>query len=646
MKQLGVFVCHCGRNIAATVDVAAVVEAVRTHGGVVHVEDYAYMCSEPGQALLKRRIGEHRLDGVIVAACSPRLHENTFRIAARQAGLNPYLLEIANIREQCSWVHPDPAIATAKAIRIVRGLLEKVRLNEPLEPIAIPLTRTALVIGGGIAGIQAALSIANSGHQVLLVERDPSLGGHMAQLSETFPTLDCSQCILTPKMVEVSRHPRIRIMTYTEVESLAGFVGNFTVTIRQKARLVDWEKCTGCGDCVARCPVKTIPSEFERGLAARKAIYRPFPQAVPNKVVIDRARCVMCRLCAKACPADAIDYAQEDAFVEERVGAIVVATGYETYPVLNIQEYGGGELPDVIDGLAFERLLSASGPTGGEVRRPSDGVIPKNVVLIACAASRDPERYFSYCSKICCMYTAKHAMLYKHRVHDGRAYVFYMDIRAGGKQYEEFVQRATTAEQVVYLRGRVSRLYRDGDTVVVCGVDTLSGAVVEIRADLVVLATAMRPAAGIEKLARTLKVGIDAHVFLHEAHPKLRPLESLTAGIYLAGCAQAPRDIPDTVAQASGAAMMVASLFASDELLHEPSVVGTDAARCRGCGLCIPVCPYQARELNQERQIAEVNAALCEGCGACAAACLSGAAQQRNLTDEQLLNMAAVLAAD
>ncbi|MCP4397672.1 MAG: CoB--CoM heterodisulfide reductase iron-sulfur subunit A family protein, partial [bacterium] len=461
--------------------------------------------------------------------------------------------------------------------------------------------------------------------------------------SETFPTLDCSQCILTPRMVEAAQHRNIELMTYCEVEELSGFVGNFHVKIRKKAKQVDWDLCNGCGDCIEKCPVKKIPSEFDCGLAKRKAIYRPFPQAVPNKVVIDQENCIDCKICQKVCKPEAVDFEQQDEIVEEEVGAIVVATGYETYPILNLHEYGSGELPDVIDGLAFERLLSASGPTEGEVRRPSDGKVPKEVVFIECAGSRDPEHHFPYCSKICCMYTAKHAMLYRHRVHDGQSYVFYMDIRAGGKDYEEFVQRATEEDRTMYLRGRVSKLYQEDGKVVVCGVDTLSGENIEIQADLVVLATAMRPANGIEKLTKTLKISTNAHGFLNEAHPKLRPVETMTAGIYLAGCGQAPRDIPDTVAQALGASAMVAGLFASEELYHEPITVETDENLCIGCGLCIAVCPYDARELNEEKKFAEINDVLCEGCGACVAACFSGAAQQKNLTDTQLLDMVQVL---
>jgi heterodisulfide reductase subunit A len=644
MKKIGVFVCHCGINIASTVDINKTVEALKDYPGVAHVEDYKYMCSEPGQELLKQRVKELGLDGVVVSACSPTLHESTFRIAAREIGMNPYNVEMANIREQCSWVHPDKEIGTPKAIKIIKSLVGKTLLDEPLEPLSVPITRKALVIGGGIAGIQAALNIANSGHEVILVEREPSIGGHMAQLSETFPTLDCSQCILTPKMVEVNRHKNIQLMTYSEIEEISGFVGNFKVKIKKKAAYVDWDKCNGCGDCLTECPIETA-SEFDMGLGKRTAIYRPFPQAVPNRVVIDPERCVECLICDIVCTLDAIDHSQKDEIIDVEVGAIVMATGFDTYPLINLPEYGSGIIPDVIDGLTFERLLSASGPTGGEVRRLSDGKIPKEVVFIKCVGSRDPEHHFAYCSKICCMYTAKHAMLYKHRVHDGQAYIFYMDVRTGGKNYEEFYHRTAEEENVFYIRGKVPKIYWEDGKVVVCGTDTLSNENVEIRADMVVLATAVRPSVGSDELFKKLKLGTSINGFLTEAHPKLRPVESVTAGVFLAGCAQAPRDIPDTVAQASGAASMVSGLFNTDELYHEPITVRTNENTCSGCGLCIDVCPYDARTLNLAKGVAEVNEILCEGCGACVAACLSGAVDQKNFTDKQLLGMVEVLLA-
>ncbi len=640
MKKIGVFLCHCGINISATVDIEKAMEALKDYPGVAHIEDYKYMCSDPGQQLIKKKIKDLGLDGVVVCACSPTLHENTFRLTVKAAGMNEYKMEMANIREQCSWVHKDKTVATEKAIKIIKSVIEKARLDEALDPIEVDITRKAMVIGAGVAGIQTALNIANSGYEVILVEREPSIGGKMAQLSETFPTLDCSQCILTPKMVEVSNHPKIKLMTYSEVVDVSGFVGNFKVKVKRKATGLDWDVCNGCGLCTEKCP-KKLPSEFDQGLGERKAIYRPFPQAVPNRVVIDFENCTYmqsgkCGICQKVCPVKAIDFDKEDKFVEEEVGAIICATGFETYSVKDIPEFGGGKLPDVVDGLTFERILSASGPTGGEVRRPSDGKVPKDIVFLECVCSRDPEHYLPYCSKVCCMYTVKHAMLYKHRVHDGQPYVFYMDMRTGGKGYEEFYQRAAEEDKVVFIRGKVSKLYQDDDKIVVCGVDTLSNETIEIRADMVVLATAIVPSKGIRELTKLLKIQIDQHGFLSEAHPKLRPVESLTAGVYLAGCAQSPRDIPDTVSQASGAASMVCTLFANEKLKHEPIIVGVNEDICSGCGICTVVCPYDARKTNLEKKLVEVNEVLCEGCGACAAACPSGAAQQNNYTDNQI----------
>lgn len=644
-ERIGVFVCHCGINIAGTVDVKRVAEEIAKMPEVVHAEDYRYMCSDPGQELIKKRIKEKNLDAVVIAACSPTLHENTFRRVVESAGLNPYLCEIANIREQCSWVHVDKEKATQKAIKIVKTIVKKVAGNEPLEKIGVGITKRALVIGGGIAGIQTSLDIANAGYEVILVEKSPSIGGRMAQLSETFPTLDCSQCILTPKMVEVAQHPNIKLYNYAEVEEISGYVGNFKAKIRLKASYVDWKKCTGCGLCTEKCPTK-VPSEFEMGLATRKAIYVPFPQAVPNRPVIDKDNCLYfktgkCRICEKVCPFDAINFDEEDQIVEEEVGAVIVATGYDLYPMEKLPEYGGGKIKDVINGLQFERLLSASGPTGGEVRRPSDGKIPKRVVFVGCCGSRDPDNHLPYCSKICCMYMTKHAMLYKHRVPDGEAIIFYIDVRAAGKGYEEFYERAQREDKVLYIRGKVAKIYEDNGELVVVGADTLTGEQIEVRCDLVVLAMAVVPSQGTREIVEKLRLQTDANGFLQEAHPKLRPVESLNAGFFFVGAAQAPKDIPDTVAQASAAASKVLEMFGQKELVHEPIVAYVDEELCSGCGICVSLCPYGARELIEKegKKIAKVEEILCEGCGSCIAGCPSGACQQRNLRDDQLKDM-------
>lgn len=656
MSKIGVFICHCGENIGATIDCAKVAEAAGHMEGVAFATDYKYMCSDPGQSLIKNAIKEHGLDGVVIGACSPRMHEPTFRRACAEAGLNPYLCEIANLREHCSWVHPKCEETTQKAIEIVHGLVEKVRRNTPLTPIHVPITKKALVIGGGIAGIQASLDIANSGHKVILIEKEPSIGGHMSQLSETFPTLDCSQCILTPRMVEVAQHPNITLYTYAELESLSGFIGNFEAKIRLKAKSIDESVCTGCGLCTTKCPQKKIPSEFNEGLGKRTAIYVPFPQAVPNKPVIDKEHCMhyrtgKCGVCEKVCPTHAIRFGQEDRIITEQVGAVVVTTGFNVLGTDFFPEYGYGRYADVITGLQFERLASASGPTLGEIRRPSDGTVPKKIVFIACCGSRDPAKGIPYCSKICCMYTAKHAMLYQHKVHDGESYVFYMDIRAGGKNYEEFVRRAIDENHVNYVRGRVARVYEKDGKLIVKGVDTLLGATpVEIEADMVVLATAGVSNKGAEELAQKLHISYDPYKFFAEAHPKLRPVETNTAGIFLAGACQAPKDIPETVATASGAAAKVAALFSQPDLVREPliAVVNRCAppvfSTCVGCFMCQTACPYQAiereeikdRKGNVIKVVAKVNPGLCQGCGTCVAFCRSKSIDLQGFSNQQM----------
>ena len=656
MARIGVFICHCGENIGGTVDCAKVAKVAENFPGVIHSIDYKYMCSDPGQTLIKDAIKEKNLNGVVVAACSPRMHEPTFRRACAEAGLNPFLCEMANLREHCSWVHEKNDITTNKAIDLVRTLVAKVQRNLPLYHIKVPVTKTALVIGGGVAGIQSALDIANGGHKVIMIERDPSIGGHMSQLSETFPTLDCSQCILTPRMVEVAQHPNITLYTYAELESLDGFIGNFKAKIRKKSKSIDEKTCTGCGLCTTKCPQKKIPSEFELGLGKRTAIYVPFPQAVPNKPVIDKLNCTYytkgkCKVCEKVCPTKAIRYDQPDEILEVEVGAVVLCTGFDVKKTDFFPEYGYGKYKDVINGLQFERLASASGPTLGEIRRPSDGTIPEKVVFIACAGSRDPAKGIEYCSKICCMYTAKHAMLYKHKVHQGTPYVFYMDIRAGGKMYEEFVRRAIEEDGAQYIRGRVSTVYEKNGKLIVKGADTLlNSEPVEIEADMVVLATAGVANDGAEELAQKLHVSYDAYKFFAEAHPKLKPVETNTAGIFLAGACQAPKDIPESVAAASGAASKVCGLFANDELTRDPLIAFVNRiappvySTCIGCFMCQPVCPYQAieREEIKDRSgkiikiIAKVNPGLCQGCGTCVALCRSKSIDIHGYTNNQV----------
>jgi len=662
--RIGVFVCHCGLNIAGVIDVKRVAEEAKKIPGVVYADTYIYMCSEPGQKLVEDTIKKYKLDGVVIANCSPSLHERTFRNAAARAGLNPYRVEIANIREQVSWPHEDePELATKKAIKVVEATVKRVRKNIVLVPPTIPVTKKAMVIGGGIAGIQAALDIADGGYEVYLVERDPSIGGKMILLSETFPTLDCPQCIETPKMTDASQHPKIHLMTYSEVDSVSGYVGNFKVRVRHKASYVDWSKCLGCGDCVTACPVKGIPSEVDRGLSDRKAIYIPFDQAVPLVPVIDADNCIklkyekkvsegkikrppkpvkVCEKCQDACVPKIINFEDVDKIEEVEVGSIIVATGFELMPIENLPEYGAGKIPDVIDGLQFERLLCASGPTAGVPKRPSDGKIPQSVAFVSCAGSRDPAHGVAYCSRVCCMYLGKQALLYKHFVPEGNAFIFYIDIRSNGKGYEEFIQRAKEEEEVVYIRGKVSKIFQRGDKVVLWGADTLTGERVELEVDLVVLATAMVPSAGAKELASKLRIPTDTYGWFQEAHLKLRPLETVTSGVYIAGADQFPKDITDTVSQASGAAGKVLALFSKPELTREPTIATVDTEVCAGCGFCEDACAYEAIKIDPRRKISVVNEALCEGCGACSAVCPSGAMTLKNFAKSQVFDMVEV----
>lgn len=653
MKKVGVFICHCGSNIAGAVDVKRVAEAARGFPGVVFSTDYQYMCSDLGQELIRKAIKEQGLNRVVVASCTPRLHELTFRKTVESAGLNPYLFEMVNIREQCSWVHMhDRDGATNKVIELVRMAVAKALHNFPLESnTAIKITKRALVIGAGIAGIEAALNIADAGYEVVLLDRQPSIGGNMVRLDKTFPTLDCSACICTPKMVAAAQHPKIKLMTYSEVEKVAGYVGNFEVTIRKKARFVDASKCTGCGTCWEKCPTK-VDSEFELSLGKRKAIYIPFPQAVPAVPVIDREHCRQftkgkCGVCQKVCPRQAIDYEQQDEIVIEHFGAIIVATGYELFKWEEVYgEYGYGKYPDVITGMHFERLVNASGPTGGKIIRPSDGKEPRTVVFIKCVGSRDDARGKSYCSRACCMYTAKHAHQVLEKIPGSQAIVFYMDVRTPGKAYEEFYQR-TVEDGAVYVRGRVSRVFQDRDKLIVRGEDTLLGRQVEVAADMVVLATAMVPSQGWESLAKKLGISTDKDGFFQEAHPKLRPVETFTAGIFLAGTCQGPKDIPDTVSQAGFAAAKASQLLARDELVTDPMTATVDESICAGCAMCERICPYKAISMKTitervngrqvSRRVATVNGGLCQGCGACTVACPSSTMNLKGFTNEQIL---------
>ena len=655
MQRIGVFVCHCGTNIAGTVDTKAVAEALGREQCVVFATDYTYMCSESGQNLIKDTIKNEKLTGVVVCSCSPRMHEATFRKAAASVGLNPYMVEIANIREQCSWIHKDKVEATEKAIILGRAAIAKVLLNTPLTAGESPVVKRALVIGGGIAGIQTALDIAEAGFEVDIVEKKPTIGGKMTQIDKTFPTLDCAACILTPKMVDCAQNEKIKIYSYSEVDSVSGFVGNFTVKIKRKARFVDETKCTGCGLCTEKCPMKNVPNEFNLGMDNRRAIYIPFAQAVPKVATIDPDHCNMlkngkCGVCSKVCTAGAIDYKQTDTFVEEKYGAIVVATGFNPIDVSKYGEYAYDQSKDVITSLEFERLTNAAGPTSGTLLRPSDGKHPHTIVFVQCVGSRcTPERGKQYCSKICCMYTAKHAMLTREKYPDTDVYVFYIDVRTPGKNFDEFYRRAVEDYGVHYIKGAVGKVSPQADgTLDVQASDLIMNEQLHIKADLVVLAAAIEPDKSARPLATKLTASMDTNDFFTEAHPKLRPVESPTAGIFLSGVCQGPKDIPETVSQASACAAKVIGLLVKDKLTCNPCVAHSNEMMCNGCSQCANVCPYGAityvekefrmpDRTTKVRRVASVNPAVCQGCGACTVTCPSGAMDLFGFSNNQIM---------
>lgn len=656
MQKIGVFVCHCGTNIAATVDVEAVAEAARHVPGVVYATDYTYMCSQSGQDLIKDAVKKYGLTGVVVCSCSPRMHEKTFRKAVNSIGMNPYMLEIANIREQCSWVHKDKEIGTEKAISLMKAAVAKVELDAPLTAGETPVVKRALVIGGGIAGMQTALDIADAGYDVDIVEKNPTIGGKMAQLDKTFPTLDCSSCIVTPKMVDVGQNDKIHIYSYSEVTDVKGFVGNFKVTIKRKARYVDETKCTGCGLCTEKCPMKKAPNEFNLGLNNRTAIYIPFAQAVPKVATIDPNYCLMlnkgvCGLCSKVCDAHAINYKDTDKEIEVEYGAIVAATGYEIMDVSRYDEYAYAQSPDVVTSLEYERLMNAAGPTGGELLRPSDHKRPKTIVFVQCVGSRECDSTRGgkpYCSKICCMYTAKHAMLTKDHYPDTDIYVFYIDVRTPGKNFDEFYRRAVEQYGVHYIKGAVGKVTPENGKLIVQASDLLMNEQLTINADMVVLAAAIEPSHSARHLATLLTASMDTNDWFTEAHPKLRPVESPTAGVFLSGVCQGPKDIPETVAQAGAAASKVIGLLSKDKLAGNPCVAHSDEMMCTGCSQCADVCPYGAityvdkefrmpDRTTKVRRVAEVNPAVCQGCGACTVTCPSGAMDLNGFSNSEIM---------
>ncbi|MFO7944619.1 MAG: CoB--CoM heterodisulfide reductase iron-sulfur subunit A family protein [Anaerolineales bacterium] len=646
-EKVGVYICHCGSNIAGTVDVEEVREWAGNNPNVEVARDYEFMCSSTGQELIEKDIKEKGLTRVVVASCSPHMHEKTFRGATERGGLNPFLYEMANIREHDSWATNDKEAATQKAKSLVNGAIERVVHHEPLEKIPVEINPNTLVVGGGIAGITAALELANSGNHVYLVEREGTIGGHMAQIDKTFPTLDCSACILTPKMVDVGQHDNITLLTYSEVENVDGYIGNFEISVRKKARCVEEELCTSCGICEEKCPAQVVDEGYGAGLGYRKAIYRAFPQAVPGYPVLDKESCIYfqtgkCRACEKFCPTEAINFEQEDEMLKFNVGNIIISTGYDLFDARQIPQYGYGRLENVFTSLEFERMVNASGPTGGHVVLRDGETEPERVAIVHCVGSRD-KNYNEYCSKVCCMYSLKFAHLVHEHLPETEVYDFYIDMRTPGKGYEEFYNRLLK-EDTHFIRGRVAEItdadHQPGEEgkLIVQAENTLLSKQQRIPVDMVILSAGIEARADSEKIANLFKMGCDYDGFFNERHPKLAPVATMTDGVFIAGACQGPKDIPETVAQGGAAASQVASLIGQGTVMMEPIRASIREDDCSGCRICNNLCPYNAIEFDEEKEVSKVITALCQGCGTCVAACPSGAIDGAHFTNTQVMS--------
>ncbi len=640
--RIGVFVCQCGTNISSVINVEELTKYAKKLPNVVHAENMNYPCSNAGQDQIIASIRKNKLDRVVVAGCSPRLYEPTFQRCVSRADLNPWLFEMANIREFSSYCHKaEPMEATHKAKDILRMAVAKAKMLEPLKPIEFPVTKSVMVVGGGIAGIGAALDLADMGFKVYMVEKTETIGGHMALLDKTFPTLDCSICIEGPKMVDVGRHPNIEILSYADVLKVDGYVGNFKVKIRKNPRYVIAENCTGCGECRDACPIE-YPNYADMNLGVRKAISPPFGQAVPLTHTINKDYCIECYKCIDACGArQAINFDQKPEEIGVNVGAIVISIGYDMYDPQDLEWTGYRRFLNVFTALEFERLILAAGPTGGKVIRASDGQKPRSIAFIQCVGSRDMKRY-EYCSSFCCMYTLKHAVMLKEKYRDAiDVYVFYNDMRSNFKGYEEFYNRAQESG-VKFIRVKLEnrRITEDPATKnLAVTAETEEGKPVSAKVEMIVLANAAIPHPAARDLAKILKLPLGKDGFFAECQPKIRPVDTEVPGIFLAGACQGLKDIPYSVAHGSAAAAQASAVLGKGKWVVEPIVARVNEEFCSGCRICESACAYNAINIERigTKDVAKVAAGLCRGCGICSSACPMDAVTMPNYADKQII---------
>lgn len=646
--RIGVYICHCGHNIAGIVDVMSLTKYASKLPNVVVSKEYKYMCSDPGQELIGNDIKEHKLNRIVVSSCSPLLHEKTFRDALAKGGLNPYFLQMVNIRENVSWVHKDKELASEKATDLVRAAVHRVAFQKELIKKKVPVNPSVLIVGGGIAGISAVLTLADAGKKVFLVEKEPTIGGYMAVFDKTFPTLDCAACILTPKMSSVKKHPNITLWTYSEVSDVEGFVGNYKIKVTRKPRYVIEDLCVGCLDCIDKCIFKEgkFPDEFNQGLSKRKPVYVPFPQATPLVAVIDDKTCIHFKTgkcqqpCVQACDRNAIDFNQKPEVIEIEVGTVILTTGFKPFDAHKSPNYGYGKYPNVFTSLEVERMVNASGPTEGNVLT-REGKEPKSVGIIHCVGSRD-DKTNKWCSRVCCMYSLKLAHLIKE--HTGaEVYNFYIDMRTPGKGYEEFYDKLLH-EDVHFIRGRVSDVTdwttseEEKGKLILRAEDTMIGIIRRIPVDMVILSVGMEPREDAQNVRKMFNISCSTEGFFLEKHPKLAPVHTFTDGVFIAGACQGPRDIPDSVAQAGAAAAEALALIDAGFVELEPNTAYIMEEKCCGCQVCINMCPYSAITFNIEKKISSINEALCKGCGTCVSSCGSGAIYQNLFENEEILS--------